>query len=58
MNASAAIAGPLLRRAFARPARCAAPLLTVLDGYASGPHGSAGRSCDAAQRFRHESSWI
>jgi len=43
MNASAAIV---------------APPLTVLHEYASGPHGSARRFCDATQRFRHESSWI
>ena len=34
-----------------------APLtLTVLHEYASGPHGSARRSRDAAQRFRDEPS--
>jgi hypothetical protein len=30
--------------------------LTVLHEYASGPHGSARRSRDAAQRFRDELS--
>ena len=53
MNTSAAIADPLLRRAFDR--RAPLSTLTVLREYASGPQGSAHRSRDAAQRFRDES---
>jgi hypothetical protein len=56
ISASAAIADPLLRRAFGRRVR--SRTLTVLHEYASGPHGSARRSRDAAQRFRNEPSWI
>jgi len=56
MSTSAAIVNPLLRRA---PARVFAPrTLTVLHEYASGTQDSARRSCDAAQRFRDEPSWI
>ena len=39
-----------------RPAGSPLGPLTVLHEYASGPHGSARRSRDAAQRFRDEPS--
>jgi len=56
MIASAAIADPMLRRAFGWRAR---PLtLTVLHAYASDPHGSTRQFRDAAQRFRDEPSWL
>ena len=54
MNTSAAIADPLLRRAFGRRARPSDPRRTAR--VRSGPHGSARRSRDAAQRFRDEPS--
>jgi len=56
MNTSAAIADPLLRQPSA--GGLAPRTLTVLHEYASGPHGSARRSRNAAQRFRDEPSWI
>jgi len=55
MSASAVIAEPLLRQAFA----CGlAPRTTlhVLHEHASGPRDSARRSHDTAQRFRDEPS--
>jgi len=56
MSASAAIAYPLCDK----PSACglAPRTLNVLHEYTSGPHGSARRSHDAAQRFHDESSWI
>src|SRR2546422_10581135 len=54
MNISAAIADPLHDRPSA--GGLAPRTLTVLHEYASGPHGSARRSRDAAQRFRDEPS--
>jgi len=56
LNTSAAIADPLLRQPSA--GGLAPRTLTVLHEYASGPHGSARRSRNAAQRFRDEPSWI
>jgi len=56
MNASAAIADPLLRQPSV--GGLAPRTLDVLQEYASGPHGSARQSRNAAQRFRHEPSWI
>jgi len=53
MRPSAAIADPLLRRS---AGGLAPRTLNVLHEYASGSHGSARRSRDAAQRFRDEPS--
>jgi len=56
MSASAAIAGPLLYDEPSASGLAPRPL-NVLHEYVKGPHGSARRSRDAAQRFRHEPSW-
>jgi len=56
MNTSAAIADPLLRRAFGRRARPSDPPRTAR--VRIGSSGLARRSRDAAQRFRDEPSWI
>ena len=55
MNTSAAIADPLLPRS---AGGLVPRTLTVLHGYASGPHGYAPWSCDTAQRFRDEPARI
>ena len=52
MNTSAAIADPMLRRAFGRG--LSTRTFNVLHEYASGFAGSARRSRDVMQRFRDE----
>jgi len=56
MPASAAIADPLLRRAFGQRARPSDPHRTAR--VRIGASGSTRWSRDAAQRFRGEPSWI